>query len=48
LLLLSGFVDYERGALSFLLSDLLGFDGGSEFGREGKMLYKLSVDDMFL
>jgi hypothetical protein len=35
LLLLPGFVDDESGALRFLLGDLLGFDGGSEFGREG-------------
>lgn len=34
LLFLAGFVDYEGGALGFLLRDLLGFDGGGEFGGE--------------
>lgn len=32
LFLLSGFVDYEGGALGFLLGYLFGFDGGCEFG----------------
>nr|POF13470.1 hypothetical protein CFP56_02493 [Quercus suber] len=34
LLFLPGLVHHERGTLGFLLSDLLGFDGGREFGRE--------------
>lgn len=38
LLLLAGFVDDESGALGLLLSDLLCFDGSSEFGGEGKVL----------
>jgi hypothetical protein len=38
LLLLAGFVDNEGSALCFLLSDLLGFDSGCEFGREGEVL----------
>lgn len=38
LLLLTGFVDDEGGALGFLLGDLLGFDGGGEFGGEGEVL----------
>jgi len=38
LLFLAGFVDHEGGALGFLLCDLLGFDGGGEFGGEGEML----------
>ena len=38
LLLLAGFVDDEGGALGFLLGDLLGFDGGGEFGGEGEVL----------
>jgi hypothetical protein len=41
LLLLAGFVDDEGGALGFLLGDLLGFDGGSEFGGEGEVLEAL-------
>ncbi len=36
--LLAGFVDDEGGALGFLLGDLLGFDGGGEFGGEGEVL----------
>lgn len=35
---MAGFVDDEGGALSFLLGDLLGFDGGGEFGGEGEVL----------
>jgi hypothetical protein len=38
LLLLTGFVDNKGGSLRFLLCDLLGFDCGGEFGREGKVL----------
>jgi hypothetical protein len=38
LLLLAGFVDDEGGALGFLLGDLLGFNGGGEFGGEGEVL----------
>jgi hypothetical protein len=38
LLLLSGLVDDEGGALGFLLGDLLGFDGGRKFGGEGEVL----------
>jgi hypothetical protein len=38
LLLLAGFVDDEGGSLGFLLGDLLGFDGGGEFGGEGEVL----------
>lgn len=38
LFLLTGFVDDEGGALGFLLGDLLGFDGGGEFGGEGEVL----------
>lgn len=38
LLFLAGLVDDESGALSFLLSDLLGFDCGGELGREGEVL----------
>lgn len=38
MLLLSGFVDNECGSLGFLLGNLLGFDCGGEFGREGKVL----------
>lgn len=38
LLLLAGLVDNEGGTLGFLLGDLLGFDCGGEFGREGKVL----------
>ena len=38
LLLLARFVDDEGGALGFLLGDLLGFDGGGEFGGEGEVL----------
>lgn len=38
LFLLAGFVDDEGGALGFLLRDLLGFDGGGEFGGEGEVL----------
>ena len=38
LLLLTGFVDDEGGTLCLLLGDLLGFDGGGEFGGEGEML----------
>jgi len=43
LFLLTGFVDNEGGALGFLLGDLLGFDGGGEFGGEGEMLVGLLV-----
>lgn len=43
LLLLAGFVDDERGALGFLLGDLLGFDGGGEFGGEGEVLRGISM-----
>jgi hypothetical protein len=42
LLLLAGFVDDEGGALGFLLGDLLGFDGGGEFGGEGEVLWGVS------
>jgi hypothetical protein len=38
LLLLSGLVDDKGSPLRLLLSDLLGLDGGREFGREGKVL----------
>jgi hypothetical protein len=38
LLLLAGLVNEERSALGLLLSDLLGFDGGGEFGGEGQVL----------
>jgi hypothetical protein len=38
LLLLASLVDYESGTLGFLLSDLLGLDGGGEFGRECQVL----------
>lgn len=38
LLLLAGLVDQESRPLGFLLSNLLGFDGGREFGGEGQML----------
>jgi len=38
LLLLPSFVDHKCGTLSLLLSDLLGFDGGSELRRERQML----------
>jgi len=38
LLLLAGLVDDEGCPLGFLLGDLLGFDGGGELGREGKVL----------
>lgn len=38
LLLLAGLVDDESSALGFLLSDLLGFDGGGELGGESKVL----------
>ena len=38
LFLLAGFVNDEGGALGFLLGDLLGFDCGGEFGREGEVL----------
>lgn len=38
LLLLAGLVDQERSPLGLLLSDLLGFDSGGEFGGEGQML----------
>jgi hypothetical protein len=43
LLFLAGFVDHEGGALGFLLGDLLGFDGGGEFGGEGEVLGGLLV-----
>jgi hypothetical protein len=39
LLFLSRFVDDEGGALGFLLSDLLGFDGGGELGGEREVLW---------
>ncbi len=42
LLFLAGFVDDERGALSFLLSYLFGFDCCGEFGREGEVLNAIS------
>jgi hypothetical protein len=42
LLLLAGFVDDEGGTLSFLLCNLLGFDGGSEFGGKGEVLQNVS------
>lgn len=35
---MAGFVDDEGGSLSFLLGDLLGFDGGGKFRREGEVL----------
>lgn len=35
LLLLAGLVDQESSTLGFLLGDLLGFDSGSKFRREG-------------
>jgi len=38
LFLLPGFVYDESGTLGFLLGDLLGFDGGGEFGGKGKVL----------
>lgn len=38
LLLLAGLVDNEGGALGFLLSNLLGFYRGGEFGGEGEVL----------
>lgn len=38
LLLLAGLVDNESSTLGFLLGNLLGFDGGGELGREGKVL----------
>jgi hypothetical protein len=38
LLFLASFVNNEGGTLSFLLGDLLRFDGSSEFRRERKML----------
>lgn len=38
LLLLAGLVDEESCALGFLLSNLLGFDGGGEFGGECEVL----------
>jgi len=38
LFFLTSFVDDEGGALGFLLGDLLGFDGGGEFGGEGEVL----------
>jgi hypothetical protein len=38
LLLLAGLVDDESGSLSLLLGDLLGLDGGGEFGGKGKVL----------
>lgn len=38
LLLLTSLVDQERRTLGFLLGDLLRFDGGREFGREGEVL----------
>ena len=38
LFFLPGFVDDEGGALGFLLSDLFGFDCGSEFWGEGEVL----------
>ena len=45
LLFLPGLVDDKGGALRFLLRDLLGFDGGGEFGREGEVLsYALVLD----
>ena len=39
LFLLPGLVDDKGGALGFLLGDLLGLDGGGEFGREGEVLW---------
>lgn len=44
LLLLACLVDDEGGALRFLLRDLLGFDGGGKFGREGEVLFGLSAE----
>jgi hypothetical protein len=41
LLLLAGLVDNEGGSLGLLLGNLLGFDGGGEFGREGEVLSSL-------
>lgn len=38
LLLLTGLVNDESGTLGLLLSDLLGFYGGGELGREGEVL----------
>jgi hypothetical protein len=38
LLFLPGLVNDEGGTLGVLLSDLLGFDGGGELRREGKVL----------
>ena len=43
LLLLAGLIDDEGGALGFLLSDLLGFDGGGELGGEGEVLRGLVI-----
>jgi hypothetical protein len=45
LLLLAGLVDEEGSALGLLLSDLLGFDGGGEFGGEGQMLESRNETD---
>lgn len=38
LLFLASLIDHECRTLSVLLSDLFGFDSGSEFGREGQVL----------
>lgn len=38
LFLLASLVDEEGSPLGLLLRDLLGFDGGGEFGGEGQML----------
>jgi hypothetical protein len=42
LLFLPGLVNDEGGTLGVLLSNLLGFDSGSELGRESKVLYIVS------
>jgi len=39
LLLLAGLVDHECSALSVLLCNLLGLNGGGEFGGEGQVLF---------
>lgn len=39
LLLLASLVNKECGTLGFLLGDLFRFDGGGEFGGEGKVLH---------
>ena len=43
LFFLTGFVDDEGCALSFLLGDLLGFNCGGELGGEGEVLRFVSI-----